>query len=42
MEILTKQSHEISKVETVTPGIVSTKAFHDFCKKLFNRYIYIY
>lgn len=39
MEILTKKSHEISKADNETPGIMSTKSFHDFGKKIFNRYI---
>lgn len=40
MEILTKESHTLAKIEVETPGIMSTKSFQDFGKKIFNRYTY--
>jgi DNA-dependent RNA polymerase len=41
LQILTKETHNIDGSEIQTPGIMSTKAFNDFGKKIYNKYIYM-
>lgn len=40
MEVLSNETHTIPNSDILMPGVMSTKAFNDFGKKIFNRYLF--